>query len=593
MAASPDANSAGVLTLELKSNDKALDPEIGVLSVRIQKRANRIASATIELVDDDVPKQDFPLSNSSEFEPGAEIAISAGYGGDADLVFEGIVVRHGVRVSGEAPGRLVVECRDKAAAMTVGRKNARYEEKTDSEVLKSMLDAAGVDGKVEQTTARYPELVQYYCSDWDFLLVRADANGLLVLVEDGEVRIESPATDAQPALTVTYGKDLIAFEANADARTQLAKVETAAWDAGQQQVVTSQASPGGSPAQGDLTASKLSGVLDLSAYRLQTSARADESQLQTWAKSRCVKSDLARIQGCVRFRGNARATLGSVIELVGVGDHFSGKVQATGVRHEIEPGSWTTEVEFGLSPEPVAQQHALAAPPASGLVPGIRGLQIGVVQHLQDPDGEHRVQVTVPLLAPEGQPQGESLWARLGHSYASDGFGSFFYPEVGDEVVLGFLNEDPANPVVLGSLYSSKRKPACELGGEEDANDLKALFTRSQLKLEFDEEKKSITITTPAENRITLSDDEKSIVAEDQNGNRVELTPDGISLDSPKDIQLKAQGGISIEATSDVSIKGLNVSAEANSGLTAKGNASAEVSAAGNTTIKGAMVMIN
>lgn len=72
-------------------------------------------------------------------------------------------------------------------------------------------------------------------------------------------------------------------------------------------------------------------------------------------------------------------------------------------------------------------------------------------------------------------------------------------------------------------------------------------------------------------------------------------------LDSPKDISITAQGKITIEAMdaidmsaqADVSVKGLNVNHEANVGFVAKGNASAELSASGQTTVKGAMVMIN
>ena len=121
------------------------------------------------------------------------------------------------------------------------------------------------------------------------------------------------------------------------------------------------------------------------------------------------------------------------------------------------------------------------------------------------------------------------------------------------------------------------------------------------MKMEFDEEKKIITIITPGANKIVISDDGKSILLQDQNSNKVTLDSAGITLDSPKDITLKAQGKIvmnasnNIEATAQMDIKqtGLNITSTANVGFTAKGSATAEVSASGTTTIKGAMVMIN
>ena len=109
------------------------------------------------------------------------------------------------------------------------------------------------------------------------------------------------------------------------------------------------------------------------------------------------------------------------------------------------------------------------------------------------------------------------------------------------------------------------------------------------------------TVTTPAKNKVVLSDKDKSILVQDQNNNKVELNPSGITIDSPKDIKISAQGTISIDAVgkigitsqADVATKGLNVECSANVAFTAKGNASAELSASGQTTVRGALVMIN
>ena len=165
-------------------------------------------------------------------------------------------------------------------------------------------------------------------------------------------------------------------------------------------------------------------------------------------------------------------------------------------------------------------------------------------------------------------------------------------------MVIGYLNNDPSNPVVLGSLYSSQLAPPYELTAD---NVTKAIVTRSDLKIEFDDEKKVITLITPGKNKLILSDDEKSILLQDQNGNKLELNENGILLDSPKDISITAKGKISVEAVgeigisskADISVEGLNVNHSANVGFVAKGSASAELSASGQTTVKGAMVMIN
>lgn len=595
MPASPSQKNTGPVRLTLYSGGIKLRESARVVSVTIQRTINRIPHARIVLLDGDMPRRDFPLSDSNDFKPGAVIRIEAGYGSRDEPLFEGIVVRHGIKIGGHNESRLVVECRDKAVKLTVGRKNANHVDQKDSDIIATLINGAGLRCNVDATDCQHKELVQYNATDWDFLLSRAEANGLLVLVVDGTLTIKPPANDEFAALKVSYGADLIDFQADLDALSQLASVKGITWDLKNQAVVEDQAGPQALNAQGNLDSAALARVLGLDSYRLQTATPLEQGMLKSWTRARQIKAGLARIRGRMKFQGNARALPGKLIEVAGVGSRFNGEVFVSGVLHSIADGNWLTEVEFGMAPEWFAERRDLAAPPAAGLLPGVEGLQIGVVMKLdQDPEGQHKVQVKVPVM----QAETEGVWARLAKFYGSDGIGAFFIPEVGDEVLLGYLNHDPSHPVILGSLYSSQRKPPYDLTAE---NNIKALVTRSKLKVEFDEEKKVITLITPANNKVVINDDGKSILLLDQNDNKLELNPSGITLDSPKDIRITAKGTITLDAVgqisatsrADVKVAGLNISAEAQVGFTGKGSATAELSAAGQTTVKGAMVMIN
>ena len=135
----------------------------------------------------------------------------------------------------------------------------------------------------------------------------------------------------------------------------------------------------------------------------------------------------------------------------------------------------------------------------------------------------------------------------------------------------------------------------------DENNYIKAITTKAKLNVTFNDEKKDIIIQTPGGNKITISDDQKSISIEDQNSNSIKMTSSGIVINSGKDITLKATGNITLDATGkvsvtakqDVAVSGLNISNTAQMGFTAKGNATAELSASGQTTVKGAIVMIN
>jgi uncharacterized protein involved in type VI secretion and phage assembly len=239
------------------------------------------------------------------------------------------------------------------------------------------------------------------------------------------------------------------------------------------------------------------------------------------------------------------------------------------------------------------------APPASGLLPGVQGLFNGTVKKMyEDPDGQYRVLIDAPMFGAKG----EGVWARLTNFYSTSGAGAFFLPEVGDEVVLGFLNEDPRFPIILGSLYSStKNKPFKGLDPDKK-NSKKAIVSKSKMYMEFDDENIVLTLTTPGKNQAVFSDKDQKITIKDQNGNSIEMNSGGIKIKSSKDISieaskkltLKGNTGVDIQSSGgDVNLKGLNINNKANVKFSANGSAQAELKGGAQTTIKGAMVMIN
>jgi hypothetical protein len=119
--------------------------------------------------------------------------------------------------------------------------------------------------------------------------------------------------------------------------------------------------------------------------------------------------------------------------------------------------------------------------------------------------------------------------------------------------------------------------------------------------IEYDEEKNIVIISTPGNNRIEISDDSRCIRLADQHENEIVMDRNGISLSSCKDITLKARGRITLNASSEISgtaeqnisLEGANVKIQAKMSATVKGNTTAELSAPGQTTVKGGVVMIN
>lgn len=596
MATSPSSNSTGVTTYTIKVNGNAIDSSIGIISIHIHYQINHIASAEITISDGDIASQKFEISDADTFKPGATISISAGYASVENNIFDGIIIGHGIEIGADNSTCLNIVCKDKAIAMTIAKHSQCFLAKSDSNIISSLIaNYSGLTSSVGSITDTHAELVQFNSTDWDFILTRAEANGFVVTSQSNKVTVDKPSVSGSAALVVTYGTDLMSFSAKVDARNQLSSVTATAWDSTKQDMVTGKGPVQAIAGQGNFTSQDLANVLGISDYTLQTASTISSDSLANWAKGQQVKAMLSKVRGNVTFQGNASAKIDSLIELAGVGERYNGAHYIGGIHHNIEKGQWITTAELGLSPMWSAEHRDIGAPPASGYLPPVDGLQIGVVTKLdEDPDSNYRVQIKIPILNSEAN----LIWARLATYYASSGFGNFFIPEVGDEVIVGCINQDPGNPIIIGSLYSSKNKMPEELTAE---NYIKSIVTKSKLKVIFDDENIVMTLQTPNGNSIVLSDKAKSITLTDQNSNSISLGEGGISITSSKDITISAKNSVSIESTSDTTIKatgdakisGLNVSAQANTGLTLKGNATAELSCSGITTIKGALVKIN
>lgn len=591
MADSPAKYKDEVLCYTVYSEGKKIGDLYHLVSASVRLGVNRIGKATLCFEAGDMAARTFEESDADVFKPGTAVQFDLGRKEGEKTVFRGRVASLNLEITSGRRALMVVECRDDLFPATQVRKNKVFEEMKDSEIITEVLGAyMPVD--VDATDFKHPALVQYYASDWDFALSRADANGLLVVCKNGKAEVKKPEVDGTAVLTVTYGIDLIGFNGGISAAGQVPAVEAVSWDPGGQQLVKVTSARPALNAQGDLDATDLAGEDKL---LLQTDAPAESGAIQGWADAVALKTGLARFRGEIIFRGNAAVVPGCMVELAGLGARFNGNAFVGGVEHIVRNHVWTTKAEMGIPPGNITEETDVVAPPASGWLPGIRGLHVGKVKQLNDdPAKQQRILVELPLL--DGNKN--DVWARLAQLYGGNGYGGFFLPEVGDEVVLGFFNNDPGHPVVLGSMYSSKQVPPYEL---EAGNYKKAVVTREKLKLEFDEEKKVITLETPGGNKVVIDDDGKQIRLSDRNKNIIVMDKDGILLDSAGKIVMKAKQDISGEATgnvtmtakADVQLEGLNVKATAKTGFTAKGNATAELSASGQTTVKGGMVMIN
>ncbi|MFY7672180.1 type VI secretion system tip protein VgrG [Tenacibaculum sp. MEBiC06402] len=572
------SKSADLITFKILIEGEELSKVYQVKNITVSKEVNRIPTAQIILIDGDPAERDFKLSNEDLLIPGKEIEITAGYHSDEETIFKGIVIKHNLRIRAKS-AQLIIECKDEAVKMTIGRKSKYFYESSDSDIFEEIIGEYGLSSDVESTNHTHPELVQYNASDWDFLVSRAQANGKLCFVDDGTIKIAKPDFGQSEVETVTFGGSLLDFDAEIDARHQVSKVAAYGWNHADQELVEVEGKDPSVSLNGNLSSGDLSDVIGLENLELRHGGVVTDTELQDWADAKWLFQQLAKVRGRIKFQGIPSVKPNTVLKLEGVGDRFNGNVYVTGVQHVITNGNWVANAQFGLSTEWFSETFEISAKPASGLLPAIQGLQVGIVSQLEeDPDGEDRILVQIPIINNEE----EGIWCRVASPDAGENRGIYFRPEIGDEVIVGFINQDPNDAIVLGMLHSSAKPSPITAA---DDNHEKGIITRSEMKVLFDDDKKIITIETPAGKVISLDEDEGAITIEDDNSNVIVINSDGISMESAGDIAIKASG--------DVNIEGTNVSIAANAEFKAEGSAGAEVSTSAIAVLKGSLVQIN
>ena len=584
----PIKTTHNVISYDILIENKVVDPGYSVMSISIVKEVNKISTAQIVFKDGDPSKETFKISEKEDFIPGKKIALKIGRDGDNKQLFKGVIVKHGIKAKENGETQLILECKDEAVRMTIGRHSRYFENIKDSEIMENLIKKyPGLTSDVEVTSYIHPEMVMHHCTDWDFLMMRAESNGKLVLVNDGKIEIRTPETKTDPSLALLFGSTLIDFEAEMDASNQWGSVEAKSWNYADQSLFENTTDSVEIAEPGNISGAELSSAVGPGLYELRHTGQVIGDELQEWTKSYLQRSRLSKIQGRGKFRGFGKLQPGQMVDIQGIGARFTGKLYVSAIRHDVYDGSWYTQAQFGLKQDCFAKTYQnINELGAGGLLPAIKGLQIGkVVQLENDPEGENRILVRLPII----DNTAPGIWARIATLDAGMNRGSFFLPELEDEVIVGFLNDDPRDAVILGMLNSSAKPAPIDA---KDVNDEKGFVTRSGMRVHFNDDTKTITIDTPSGNSVKLDEASASISINDQNGNTTKMDSSGIEMKSASDIKIEATGSIDIKAGTKMTLAGAQMGISAQTTMEVKG-ATAKLSSSGITEIKGSIVNIN
>jgi phage baseplate assembly protein V len=147
------------------------------------------------------------------------------------------------------------------------------------------------------------------------------------------------------------------------------------------------------------------------------------------------------------------------------------------------------------------------------------GVYEALVTSVDDPEHEGRVKLRMPWF----DDHTETDWCRVRQFYAGNGYGAVWVPDVGDEVLISFIQGDMRQPVILGGLYNGNDKPPAQDPRE------RIICSHNGHKIRFID-------STPN------SGDMGALIVEDAHGNRITLSNGKVSIRSIALLEL--QGAI-------------------------------------------------
>lgn len=182
------------------------------------------------------------------------------------------------------------------------------------------------------------------------------------------------------------------------------------------------------------------------------------------------------------------------------------------------------------------------------------GVYPALVNDIKDPDGQGRVKVVLPW-SPDSNGSRYEAWARIATMMGGNNRGTWFVPDVNDEVLVCFEAGNPRRPYVIGALWNGNDSPPEQMDGSGN-NNTKTIRSRNGVTVTFDDTDgtESLTLKTPGGQQVVLKDGTGSVEIQDSNGNSVKLETTGITVNASAKVTINGSmveisaGSVSVNA---------------------------------------------
>lgn len=462
--------------------------------VRVQQRLSTPSLCELTLVD---PKG--PLSSTAHRIEGSSLIVEVQ--GHGDPLFAGDVTAAEYIYHPSQGLQLRIRGYDRLHRLRKRQPVRAHVQVTLKDLACELVADLGVSVEVEEPGPLWPRVIQHRQSDLGILLEVAERCGLYLTLW-GDVLHLITLEGTGEARPLKLGHSLLEARLEVNGDPACRSVVASGWDPWRAERHEGRAN---TPRVGRQVAAE---VLPLSIGGTGERALTNVNAQNDLHAEALAQAELdARLAGEVTLwgvaEGDPRLRPGARVEIEGVAESLSGTYVLTSVTHTIERGKGFVSEISSLPPQ--SREHAAGASAA-----------LGIVTRIDDPDSLGRVRVSLPSLG-----NVETEWmAVLAHG-AGKGKGLVALPEIGDQVLVLFVREDPAQGIVLGGLYGTNAPP--DWGLEGGSVQRYEFLTRGGQKLRLDDSRNLLRI-------------------ENSDGSYVEMSPEKVRLHANVDLEIEAPG---------------------------------------------------
>jgi uncharacterized protein involved in type VI secretion and phage assembly len=495
----------------------------------------------------------FELFDEDRFRYGTGIVIAFRAEADPVVVTSGEVTAIEVEPGMSGRHELVVTGLDLTHRLARGGKSRAFANMTDADIAGRIAGEYGLDVDIDATSDVHEHTMQHGETDYAFLRRIASRIGYDLWITERIFHFKRKPDGRSTPPTLTWGDNLRDFRVRFASAEVCDEVVVTAWDPVDKRTVTGRATtpdPGTDAPVAQEMASAAHRAFGAVTRRAGQFPSGSQSDADARAEALLLKASGGQVVLRGEAVGNPWLGAGGDVRLDHVGRRLAGRYRVTSVEHV-----------YG-SDRPYVTRFVCGGKEADGFVDLVGGgstanrydtrgwgsLVVGIVTNNDDREGQARVKVRFPTLSDD-----ESAWARVVAPGAGSTRGMEWLPEVGDEVLVGFENDDKARPLVLGGLWGRKDKPP-EGGPTQDGQVVRrVLASRRDHRLVFtDDPTSSVELSLgDAKCLLHLEKSESTLQGE----RKLVITADTIQITAKQKLSLEGQQ-VEITAKSDVTVSG-------------------------------------